>query len=466
MVTAQALQMAMETGRGSEPLGALVPDPGEAEHLTEAHFPHVHSDHLLDAALRRMASSGLDVLPVVSRTNVRELKAVVSLKDILGAYGIGKTPVTWSTPATQPAAGAPHGRLLAGVVSVMVAVAMLIAFLNYHYRTERVARADNHFRAGNGFMSKERYDEAIAQYRDALSTSHSVEHRMALAEALTQAGSLDEAKIYWNEILREEPSSGRANLGLARVQAAQGDLSGAVMHYHRAIYGTWTEHAEQHRVAERMELVAALNKAGRKAEAQAELQVLAANSPADAATREQIAKLCMELGVYRQAADLFRAAAQNGHDGAAFHGLGDAEFALGDYGAARDGYREAMKANASDSGARQRAELCERILALDPAASGLSLRERFERSRALLSEVVSEAMGCQDAGDKLPDDMRRDLQAAQTALARTARQGSLEEARDADVAAAERLWPERVKVCAAGAGEDPVGYVLSKLQRR
>ncbi len=461
MVTAQALEMAAETGRGWEPLGALVPDPGAAEHLSEANFPHVHSDHLLDAALRRMASSGLDVLPVVSRTNVRELKAVVSLKDILGAYGIGKTPVAWATPAAAPA-GAPHPqtRLLAGVVSVMVALAMLIAFLNYSSRTERVTRADNYFKAGNNYMSKERYDEAIAQYRDALSISHSVDHRMALAEALTKAGSLDEAKIYWNEILREEPSSGRANLGLARVQAAQGDISNAAIHYHRAIYGTWTEHAEEHRVQGRMELVAALNKAGRMAEAQAELQVLAANSPADAAVRQQVARLCMELGMFRQAGDLFRAAAaQNGHDAGAFHGLGDAEFAQGDYSAALDAYREAAKVDASDSAAQQRAELCERILALDPTGRGLSARDRFERSRALLSQVVSEVTACQGAGGSLPEEVRRDLLAAQGALARTVRQGSWEEAGDADVSAAEGLWAGRAKVCAAGAGEDAVGYV-------
>ena len=38
--------------------------------------------------MRRLAQTGMAALPVVSRTNVRELKGSVSLADILDAYGI------------------------------------------------------------------------------------------------------------------------------------------------------------------------------------------------------------------------------------------------------------------------------------------------------------------------------------------------------------------------------------------
>ncbi len=465
MVTAQDLEMAVETGAW-EPVGALVPDPGPADHLTEANFPHVHTDHLLDAALRRMASSGLDVLPVVSRTNIRELKAVVSLQDILAAYGIGKTPHPAALPAVPPASRT-ETRLLAGVVTVMVALAMLIAFLNYSYRTEKATRADTFFKAGNEYMSKDRYEEAIEQYRDALSISHNVDHRIALAEALTKAGAWTEAKIYWQEVLRERPSSGRANVGLARVLAAQGDTADAVLHYQRAIYGTWLDHPEQHRIQERVELVQALNKAGRKAEAQGELIALIANSPKDPAVRKTIAQLCMQLGMYRQAADLYReAAAQNKLDTTAFHGLGDAEFAQGDYSDARDAYRNAVKADVSDADAGQKAELCDRIVALDPTPRGLSARERFERSRDLLSLTVAEVTSCNGAPDSLPDDVKADLQEAQKTAARVVRAGSWNEAEEANLAAAERLWPDRSKVCAAASPGDPLGYVMSILQRR
>ncbi len=52
------------------------------------HFPHVHPDHGLDVALHRMGSSGLKVLPVVSRRDVRRLEGTVALEDVLRVYGL------------------------------------------------------------------------------------------------------------------------------------------------------------------------------------------------------------------------------------------------------------------------------------------------------------------------------------------------------------------------------------------
>jgi chloride channel protein, CIC family len=471
MVTAQTLEMAMETGRGWESLGDLVPDPGPPDHLSEASYPHVHTDHLLDAALRQMAASKLDVLPVVSRTNLRELKAVVSLKDILAAYGLGKTPRTGWQPVTAAAparAARSQTRLLAGVVTVMLGLAILIAVLNYSYRTERITRADNFFKAGNQYMAKDRYDEAIAQYRDALSISHNTFHRMALAEALTKAHTWDEAKIYWNEILHEAPSSGPANLGLAEVLAAQGHTADAVTHYQRAIYGMWPDHPDQNRLEAHIELIQTLEQAGRNAEAQAELLGLVANSPTDPAVRKQLAQMCAGLGLYRQAADLYReVAARNHRDDAAFHGLGDAEFAEGDYHTALEAYRDAVKANPADSEAGQRADLCQSILGLDPTLRGLSARDRFERSRQLLSKTLAEVTLCNGAASPLPDDVRKDAQAAQANLSHAARPGSWNEAEETNLAAATLLWPERAKICpSAPPADDPVAYVMNRLQRR
>jgi CBS domain-containing protein len=39
-------------------------------------------------ALERLGSSGLDLLPVVSRADVRELLGVVTLRDILSSFGV------------------------------------------------------------------------------------------------------------------------------------------------------------------------------------------------------------------------------------------------------------------------------------------------------------------------------------------------------------------------------------------
>lgn len=52
-------------------------------------FPHVHSDQGLDMALERMGTNHLDVLPVVSRADSHKLEGMVTLRDVLEAYGVG-----------------------------------------------------------------------------------------------------------------------------------------------------------------------------------------------------------------------------------------------------------------------------------------------------------------------------------------------------------------------------------------
>jgi CIC family chloride channel protein len=60
----------------------------------EDHLTHVHSDHPLSQALSRMGESGHEVLPVVSRANARILLGVVTLRDVLRAFGVEKSKRT------------------------------------------------------------------------------------------------------------------------------------------------------------------------------------------------------------------------------------------------------------------------------------------------------------------------------------------------------------------------------------
>jgi CIC family chloride channel protein len=51
-------------------------------------FPYVHPDHPLSTALERMGTAGADALPVVSRANRRRVQGVITMTDILAAYGV------------------------------------------------------------------------------------------------------------------------------------------------------------------------------------------------------------------------------------------------------------------------------------------------------------------------------------------------------------------------------------------
>src|SRR5580658_1481776 len=53
-------------------------------------FPHVHADQGLDTALERMGANQLEILPVVNRGNVHKLEGIVTLRDVLDAYGVNR----------------------------------------------------------------------------------------------------------------------------------------------------------------------------------------------------------------------------------------------------------------------------------------------------------------------------------------------------------------------------------------
>ena len=73
------VESALAGGRAGENLMSLC---GNLE------FPHVHPDHPLTLALERMSKAHLDILPVVNRANIHKLEGIVTLRDVLGSYGV------------------------------------------------------------------------------------------------------------------------------------------------------------------------------------------------------------------------------------------------------------------------------------------------------------------------------------------------------------------------------------------
>ncbi len=73
------LEMARNEKEGKGEIGDLV---------KKGAFSHVHADQTLDVALERMGAGRMDVLPVVSRANVREILGLVYLQDVLESYGV------------------------------------------------------------------------------------------------------------------------------------------------------------------------------------------------------------------------------------------------------------------------------------------------------------------------------------------------------------------------------------------
>jgi CIC family chloride channel protein len=78
----ETIERALVDGRKEQPLGSLV---------ETSHFPHTHTDQALHLALERMSKYHFDVLPVVHRADIHKLEGIVTLSDVLNAYGIDYT---------------------------------------------------------------------------------------------------------------------------------------------------------------------------------------------------------------------------------------------------------------------------------------------------------------------------------------------------------------------------------------
>jgi CIC family chloride channel protein len=462
MVTRAQFEEASGLGRQHQAIGELLPALNPRVRLTAESFPHVHPDHPLDTAMRRMAQSGLDALPVVSRSNIRELVGVLSREDALAAYGSQRK-------AAEPAYRESRTpvALLGGVLIVLAAMAALAGFLSYFYRSERSARADQYYVEGNQLMAKERYQEAIEQYRNALSISHSGRDRLALAQVLEKAGRANEAEIYFRESLHDKSDSGLANLGLARIAIAGGNLQDAVNYYHRAIYGSWSEQRQANRTLARIELVNALGKAGKRQEAQSELLALEAEAPDDLALQRQLGRLLLLYDLPKEAAGAFRKILeQDKGDADAYDGLGEAEAAQDNYRSAQRAFKAAIRLNPVDANASKRLELVERILALDPTLRGLSAVERYRRSQKLMETALGSLDECVGTTKGSPPASVKEMSdAARESRLRRGRSRSYEDSAEENLAMAEQLWKARAGLCTSEAADEPLSRLMAKLAK-
>ena len=443
MITLEQLDSALLLGFDHEPVKALLTEPPAA-----AEPAYVYTDDPLDTAMRRMAQHRIKVLPVVSRTDVGELKAVVSLHEILAAYGLEGTPPQAAKP--EGYYGRAPAKVLVRTLAVLLFAAALAAFGSTYYHAARTSRAQRDFANANLLMAKDRYEEAIDKYRSAVSVLHTGEYRLALGLALLKAGHLDEAEIYLSEYLRENPNSAPANLGLARVKAQQGAVDDAVRAYHRAIFGAWPTGDQSQRIEARSELIDLLERSSRREQARAELLALKAAMPPDPAVRKRVGHLLLRFGMAADAAAAFRDLLQaNPSDAEGEAGLGEAELASNHLLEAQAAFGEAARLQPDNAGYQARARLLDLVVSMDPALAGPDAAERYKRSRRLLEEALAAFDACRVAKNPADAAANDTAVAAREALRRTLKPRSLSDAARAGTNLSATLWNERGKLCGA-----------------
>lgn len=461
MVTLAEVQQQIAAGHGQTSLEEILSTRIPDDQLNAEHFPHVHMDHPLDMALRRMAQSHMHVLPVVSRSDVRDLRGVVSLQDILHAYGVDEQERREKAAAPQPLPVS--RRLLPGVVAAALALLVLIGFLNYYYRSARGARAEQSYKAGNQLLQQGESEEAVEQFRNALSISPGTErYRLALGLTLVQMGRTREAAVYLGEVLQRDPDNGPANVGLARIAVAEGNKIAAATYYHRAINGSWPKGQEQDRLQARFDLAQYLAKAGEKTEAVGEL-LAALGQTRDAASKERIGRLLLDYGAPREAGDLYRDLIRtNSSDAQAYAGLGAAQLAQDDFAAARASFQNALRLDPSNQYVQQQLEISNRVLTLDPEVRGIRTPERYRRSTELLGAALMMTQNCAAAIEENPELASQ----AQKAITEHPRPRALDDAVEDDLTMATQLWKLRQHSCPAQpASDEAAARLLTRLAR-
>ncbi len=137
LVTIRQLREAVEGGHSDWKLSVVSHGADASGSMPLRHFPHVHMDHSLDTAQRRMANGRTNVLPVINRNNIKRITGVLLMEDIQRAYSIEPTE---SHP--EPEQGKlPAGMMLLRMVAVTVGVLILIGMVTRAYQNDRNKRA-------------------------------------------------------------------------------------------------------------------------------------------------------------------------------------------------------------------------------------------------------------------------------------------------------------------------------------
>jgi tetratricopeptide (TPR) repeat protein len=339
----------------------------------------------------------------------------------------------------------------------------LIGFLHYFYRSQRGERAEQYFKTGSELLLQARDQEAVEQFRNALSISpDNQQYRLSLGLTLAKSGHMAEGAVYLNEILKRDPNNGAGNLGLARIAAARGKTSDAITYYHRAIYGSWPAGEENNRLEARFELAAYLKKSGLQKEAIAELLAALEQARNNDPAKKRIGRLLLEYGSPRQAAEVFQDVLRaNNRDAQSWASLGMAELAQEDYVASRTAFRNAARFDPNDEESRKRLELIDRILALDPNAAGVRAAGRYQRSVEILTGALQMSEQCQAIGNDPAVDQAR------KALAHQPRRGEIDDAIDMNLDLAMRLWKSARNLCPSQQQKDEaLDRVLARLSRQ
>jgi tetratricopeptide (TPR) repeat protein len=322
-----------------------------------------------------------------------------------------------------------HREIVVLSILIGVTIAAFLATRAIAAGNERLRRQDAAawYEASQRAAAAGQSVDAITALRRAVSKDPgNKRYRLALAAALA-AGRQDEAARELLVGLRDAaPEDADVNIELARLEARRGDLTAARRYYQSALNVVWSTEQSDIRRKLRLELIHLLLAHGERSRALAELILLTANLPDQAAPQVEAGQLFLDAGDPQRALDRFtRALALAPHQGPALAGAGESAFALGDYARARRYLSAAPRGGRVDDLLAQ----TDLVLANDPMAPRLTVDDRTRRLLVDVQQVTQRAAACLPS---LPADSsaRAELAALQAEAAAAATRLSLRAMRE------------------------------------
>jgi cytochrome c-type biogenesis protein CcmH/NrfG len=361
-------------------------------------------------------------------------------------------------------------QLSIGVAAVIAALVMVDVSLEKMEQGELASQAIRADQNGQKLLAQDRAGQAVDAFRNAHALEReNTKYELDLIQGLMAAGKLADAQPLMTEILDQQSNNGEANLIAAHLAARQGDINSADSYYHRAIYGEWPGQTTRHQIETRLELINFLSQHGREDEVLAELLPLQEQAAKDAALQPKLAELFLAAGSAARARDIYRELIKaDPRNAGNYAGLGDAELALGDFRGAHLAFANAVAHDGKDETLRARLELTTTLVSIDPTARRLSDSEKYSRSMRVLQMATDDLGQCVAKNSALATHQMTDLfTSAEAQLAAHPPRQATNEAAEAVLSLAERVWHARTDICAsvASSNDQALRLVMDKLAK-
>jgi Tfp pilus assembly protein PilF len=360
-------------------------------------------------------------------------------------------------------------------LSLLLITAVLFGvtlFLFRSFTAHRAELAQRWSSRGQAALNSGHPEQAIVALRTALLYApgeHTTE--LLLAQALGDAGHIEESYNYFLGLWETEPGDGFINLRLARLAAVKRDVQGAVNYYHASIYGTWEGDGTVRRREVRLELARYLIAQHNDSSAQTELLIAGGNAPDDVPLELTLARLLQEAGSPSNALRYYeKVLAQDPKNEEALVAAGGLEYEAGSFDDAHRLLEQAAREQEMNSPeVRTMLDNSARILALEPSKK-LPDRERVARilnareiAKRRFDSCNAQAAAANELSSPL-QDLGAEWASKEAALSREA---LLEDAagQDATVKLIFDTEVQTAKICGAPTGDDSLLLTLAKFPK-